>query len=174
MRLNALSQIFITVSGLIAILGLVFFFIVFPIFNEVKENGNQWVEEQKQLLSFGRSEQEVDKLAGEVMRIMEIDPLAQQTLIKSEETIAFIVALENIGKALRVNYDIGIGTTVPLGRGVSATGFQISLNGPFISVARFIESIETMPQYAQIHNVSISRRGNEVSASLNISAFVKQ
>lgn len=172
-KLSALSQILIITGGLVVLIGLIFFFIVFPILEDIEGSAQQWVRDQKRLLAFGRSEQEVQKLTDEVARINEINPLIQKTLIKKDQTIAFIVALENIGKALKISYDISIGGITPLGRGVSTQSFQVSLNGPYISIARFIEAVESMPQYTQVNSVGISRRGSEVSASINLSAFVK-
>lgn len=174
MKLNTVSQIFIIVAGLLVLGALIFVFIVFPLFDEIRAGATLWVEDQKRLLAFDRTEQETAKLADEVSRIEEIDPLMQKTLIQKDGAIEFIVSLETIGKALKLSYDIGIGATEPLGRGVAAHSFQISLTGPYLSVARFIEAVEQMPHYTKVQSVGMSRRGNEVSASLIVSAFAHQ
>lgn len=176
MRISPFSQIFITLAFLTVGIGLVYFFIISPIFTDVKENTGHLIESQRLMLSIERSDQEIQKLRDEVSQAKELEFLLNQTLIKPEEAVDFIIAIENVGKEIGIQYNIGIENPNPAGARLPTVSFQVSLNGSFVDVARFIEGIEKMSQYAQINRFQINRRGDvgNVSATINLWAFSNQ
>ena len=176
MRISPFSQIFITVIFLTVGIGLIYFFIILPIFIDIKENTDQLIESQRRVLSIERSDQEIQELKDKVSQTKELEFLLSQTLIKPEEAIDFIIALENVGKKIDIQYNINIENQNPAGARLQTISFQVNLNGPFVDVARFIEGVERMSYYAQINRFQINRRDDDgnVSATINLWAFSNQ
>ena len=176
MRISPFSQIFITLAFLTVGIGLIYFFIILPIFTDVKENTSRLIESQRMMLSIERSDQEIQKLRDEVGQTKELEFLLNQTLIKPEEAVDFIVAIENVGKEIGIQYNIGVENPNQAGARLPTVSFQVNLNGSFVDVARFIEGVERMSYYAQINRFQINRRDDigNVSATINLWAFSNQ
>jgi len=178
-KVSYFSQMIITLCGLAVVISLMYFFIVAPLFNEIKENKNRFVEGQRRLLSLQRTEQELNSLRQEVREVQELEPLLSKTSVNPEDSLAFIIALENIGKQTKVEYDINVGGPAAPARTPRqeqrTLPFQVNVSGQFGNVARFIEGVERMSYYVQINRIQISRKGkeDEVAASINLSAFSK-
>lgn len=176
MKLNPFSQILITVGGFVVAVGLIYFSIISPLFNQIQESAARLIADELTLLSLDRPEQEIRKLQEEVAQAQAIEPLLTKTLLKPEEALTFIVNLETLGKATNVVYDINIDNTPAERIGLAHLTFQVNAEGPYLNVARFIEGVEKMPYYTQINRFQLTRRSErgEASASINLWAFSNQ
>jgi len=166
-KINISIVIFLT---LIIVIGA---FVVYPLFNDIK-NDSQWlVSEKDRFLSLNEKNDDLKKLdviykdRGETLK--QIDSL----FIDSEVPVDFIDFLEKTGNQSSVSVDIAPFT---VGKNDKDSwpflNFQVTINGSFPSFILFLEKMENSPYLIEIQGLTISQPTEEKQLQGNIKALL--
>jgi Tfp pilus assembly protein PilO len=157
-KLNIKVRIFITFLIYSAVIFLIFYFIILPKINFIKENGKAiserriFLEEQYiRVRNFKQNNEEM-KLVDE-----DIDKL-DEVFVNYNEDLQFIETLENLASDNNINQKISLGKVESEGKDeFEEITLEISAEGSFLNIMKYLISLETLNYYINISFLDISK-----------------
>lgn len=148
-------------SGLIAIISLL---LVWPLIKQIKTSGQELIQSQETMAIFFQNWRNLETSRQQSKEIEE--KLAETKFIMpADEAINFIVALENAALATNNSQEISVLTS----KKEEAIDFQVTVNGSFPNLLKFMAYLENLSYYNQIASLQINRlESTQISPTKNI------
>lgn len=150
------------------------FFLIYPLFNDIKKSSSGVLEQKQKLLLL---ESKVENLEKFKNRYVEIEPDFKKTeglFIKADLPVDFIRFLEKTAK------DSNLSTKISLSPSQQAAGepwqispFQIAINGSFLNFLGFLEKLQNSQYLIDMQDLSVSSQQSGVSANISFWVLAK-
>lgn len=150
------------------------FFLIYPLFQDIKNSSLGILEQKQKLLLL---ESRVENMEKFKTRYTEIEPDFKKTealFIKADLPVDFIRFLEKTAK------DSNIKVKISLSQGQQAEGkswqifpFQTAIEGSFSDFLRFLEKLQSGQYLINVQDLSVLKAENIVSASISFLVLAK-
>lgn len=160
--MNPKQKIYLTLSIILAIYLLTGFLIISPLISKIKYSSLAFIEKKETLEILEKEQIEFNLLKEQYKRIKPELTRIDQSLLNSEKTLDFIVALENIAEKANNNYEIKVTQLQKEPKEkFSFLTFQISLWGSFPNLIKFLVYLENVPYWVETDQIQIRPVGQE-------------
>lgn len=168
-RFQISAAIFIVLLAAVSVL------IVWPSLQEIRLINRQVYEERVRLEKLYVRGQLQKKVRANYAKIEGETRFLDDILLKENQELQYITALESAANANNVELKINIGESKRLPNQLfSALGISFELTGSYPDILAWIAALETMPYYTNINETAIAvhppKDGGQAAATANINA----
>ena len=154
--MNPKQKIYLTLSIILAICLVSGFLVIYPLINKIKSSSLAFIEKKETLEILEKEQIEFNLLKEQYKKIEPELTKINQSLLNSEKTLDFIVALENIAEKANNNYEIKVTQLQKEPKEkFSFLTFQIYLWGSFPNLIKFLIYLENMPYWVETDQIQI-------------------
>ena len=160
------GKIIITLFGNFLIIFLIIYFVIIPQAEFIKKNGQEiidrrvFLEEQYiKAKKFRETNEEMDLVDDDIQKLDEV-------FVSYDEDLQFIETLEKIAIDNNVSQKISLGSIKKEQKDeFEKISLEISANGNFLSIMKYLISLETLNYYVNISSLDISKSANPRSTN---------
>jgi len=150
------------------------FFLIYPIFQEIKKSSSGILEQKQKLLLL---ESRVENLEKFKNRYIEIEPdfiKTEELFIKADLPVDFIRFLEKTAKDSNVEAKISLSSSQQTeGQSWKNYPFQAAIQSSFPDFLRFLERLQTSQYLIEIRDLSAASQASGISASISFWVLAK-
>lgn len=175
MNLTFKNRFQISAAVFIILLVGILILIVWPALREIRLINQQVYDERVRLEKLYVRGQLQKKVRENFVKIKDQTQWLDNALLKENQELQYITALENAAAARAVELKINIGESKRLPNQLfSILGVSFELTGDYPNILRWISAIETIPYYTNIRESAVAMHGPKdnlpARATVNISA----
>ncbi len=175
------KRTYLTLTIFSLLIVLTVFFVIFPLFNRIKNNSEELVAKKENIIFLEARVSNLERFRALYAELEHFLEEVDNLFVDSEMPIEFIDFLERTSKESQLEIEI-----LPISDKKTREGFwpyltfQITSSGSFSNFLRFLEKLENNPYLIEVKNITISRLTKEgaafsgVRANFSVEVFVKQ
>ncbi|KPJ56062.1 hypothetical protein AMJ49_05815 [Parcubacteria bacterium DG_74_2] len=160
--MNLNKKIYISLS-FFALAFLVFvFFIIYSLLNEIKKDSQDFVVQKNSIAELQTRKENFNKLKNFYKNYQKDLEKIDNLLVDSEKPIEFIEFLEESAENSSLSINVSTSALLkPETEKWNFSNYQLSLEGSFPNVLKFLEKLETAPYLIEISNLNIQKSSIE-------------
>lgn len=155
--MNKERKISITLLGIVLVVFVLVFFVIKPLFIQIKHQSTKY---QEKFLLFERREElesYFKKLEADVKIVQEKSPILKGMLLDPAKAVNFVVRLEEIATQTNNRQKLSIPASKEKKEKYPFQEFNVTLEGSFSNLIRYLVRLENMKWLTSIDSLSISR-----------------
>lgn len=166
------KTIIISIIAGLADLALIFF-IIFPLFREIKKNSQEITSAKKDLILLETKIQNIEKFKETAKTIQPNLEKGESIFIDPKAPVDFIKFLEKVAADSGILIDIFPASNIQAEKKDSfpSMAFQIVLTGSFPNCLKFMEKMENSPYLLEIQNLTVTRLAEQEFGRKELAGF---
>src|SRR3989338_11045656 len=180
-NLTPKQKIYFNAGIFLAVLALIIILIIMPMISQIKNDGAELAQKKKTLEDFYKNYQALEA-AQKNYQTAQNEIYALPAFLPDNDALNFIMLMEKIAQATGNSQSVSAENNNQIANPDAPTAkkslnFQVSLNGNFPNLIKFLTYLENAPYYNDIKSIQIQRLSEKnkdnADASGGINAIIK-